>query len=102
MMKLFQKNAREILVSLAVAALSITAAAQTNSPGFPPPRYFNQLFHPPHAATQVPGTEGIQDYIAGGKLSLNLEQTVRLMLLNNTDLRINQLQFQQTRFAVLR
>src|SRR5437868_15039897 len=88
---------REIFALLAAtAALTLGATAQT----FPSAHYIDQIFHPPRAATQVPGSQGIEDLIAGGKLSLNLEQTVRLMLLNNTELRINQLQFQQSRFAI--
>src|SRR5437588_4306397 len=91
------KRFREIFAFLiAIVMLSVAAAAQT----FPAPNYFDQIFRPPQAATQVPGSQGIEDLIKEGKLSLDLEQTVRLMLLNNTDLRIDQLQFQQTRFAV--
>src|SRR3954469_21762875 len=81
---------------MTMAALTLSALAQT----FPSPHYIDQLFRPPHGATQVPGAQSIQDYVANGKLAINLEQTIRLMLLNNTELHINQLQYQQSLFAI--
>src|SRR6185312_11005573 len=83
---------------MTMAALSLSALGQT----FPTPHYIDQLFRPPRAATQVPGSQGIADYIVNGKLTINLEQTIRLMLLNNTELKINQLQFQQSVYAIQR
>ena len=50
----------------------------------------------------MPGSQGIEDYVVNGKLTINLEQTIRLMLLNNTELHINQLQFQQSVYAIQR
>jgi outer membrane protein len=91
------KTFREIFALLTtLAALTFSATAQT----LPSAHYIDQIFHPPRSATRVPGSQGIEDLVAGGKLTLNLEQTVRLMLLNNTELRINQLQFQQSLFAI--
>src|SRR4051812_40569032 len=78
--------------------LAVVATAQT----FPAPSYFDQLFKPPRAATQVAGTQGLDDVIVGGKLTVSLDQAVRLMLLNSTDLRINQLQYQQSTFAIMK
>jgi outer membrane protein len=87
-----------ILLLVSVAALTQNVTAQT----FPTPNYFDQLFRPPRAATDVPGSQGLQDAIVDGKLTLSLDQAVRFMLLNNTELRINQLQFSQTAFAIKR
>jgi outer membrane protein len=87
-----------ILLFVAALAATLGASAQT----FPAPNYFDELFRPPRAATQVPGSEGLQDAIVDGKLTLSLDQAVRFMLQNNTDIRINQLQFSQSSFAVQR
>jgi outer membrane protein len=84
-----------VLIGL-ILLLSCAASAQT----FPNAKYFDQLFRPPQAATRVPGTQGIDEFISNGKLTLGLQHAIRLMLLNNTEVRINQLQYEQSVFAV--
>src|SRR5437588_8157094 len=73
-------------ILLAIPALSLDA--QT----FPSPNYFQQLFRYPHVQTQLQGPESLDEYIVNGKLRLDLQSAIRLMLLNNTDVRINQTQ----------
>src|SRR3954462_4702511 len=85
-----------------VCVLLQLTAVRTAAQAFPAPSYFDQLFRPPRAATQVPGSQGVEEAIVDGKLTLDLDQTVRLMLLNSTDLRINQLQYQQSAFAIMK
>ncbi len=82
--------------------LVLTAALQLEAQTFPTPEYVRHLVHQPMVATQVPGPEGFRDYVAGGKLRLGLEDAVRLALLNNTDIRINQLPIEDARLAVQR
>lgn len=67
---------------------------------FPSPSYFQQLFRTPHGAKEVPGPEALDDYISEGKLRLSLQDAIRLMLLNNTEVHINQLQYLQSSFAL--
>src|SRR6185312_1851767 len=98
MKKWTMRTCKGIFLFVVAFAATVSATAQT----FPTPNYFDQLFRPPRAATQVPGSEGLQDAVVDGKLTLSLDQTVRLMLQNSTDIRINQLQFSQTAFAVKR
>ncbi len=80
------------------AALVSPALAQT----FPTPEYFHQFTMAPDIPTQLPGPEGLRDYLVDGKLRLNLSDAIRLTLLNNTEVRVNQLQYESTRFAIQR
>src|SRR5437879_643871 len=90
---------RESLVLLTtVMILSVALSAQT----FPTTRYFDGIFHPPQAASSVPGAQGIDEFVVNGKLTLGLQHAVKLMLMNNTEIRINQLQYAQSLFAVQR
>jgi hypothetical protein len=40
-------------------------------------------------ATSLPVPQGLQDHVAGGKLVLTLEDSIRLALANNTDIRLD-------------
>ncbi|MCU1310751.1 MAG: hypothetical protein JWO20_1876, partial [Candidatus Angelobacter sp.] len=51
-------------------------------------------------ATQVPGAQGVDEFVSNGKLTLGLQHVVQLMLQNNTEIRINKLQYEQSLFAV--
>jgi outer membrane protein TolC len=75
----------------------VTASGQT----FPTPDYFRQVVHQAPLPTQVRGPEALRDYVADGKLRLTLEDAVRLALLNNTDVRVNQLQIEGAKYGVL-
>jgi outer membrane protein TolC len=44
------------------------------------------------SAAQLPGPEGLQDHVANGKLVLALDNSIRLALANNTDIRIDRSQ----------
>jgi outer membrane protein len=83
-------------ILLAMPALSLHA--QT----FPSPDYFQQFFHYPHVQTQLQGPQALDEYIVDGKLRLDLQSAIRLMLVNNTDVRINQTQLDQSNFAIRR
>ena len=87
-----------VLSAALVALLVAPALAQT----FPTPDYFHQFTTAPGIPTQLPGPEGLRDYLVDGKLRLNLSDAIRLTLLNNTEVRVNQLQYESTRFAIQR
>lgn len=55
----------------------------------------------PEAQTQLAGPEGLRDYVQNGKFRLALPDAVRLTLLNNTDVRIQQTTVDQARYAIL-
>jgi outer membrane protein len=77
--------------------LALPVRAQT----FPTPDYFRQFTHQAPPPAQVRGPEGLRDYVAGGKLRLTLHEAVRLALLNNTDVRVDQLQIENAKYGVL-
>ena len=71
-----------------------------NAQTFPSPEYFQRFFHYPHVLTQLAGPESLDQYIVDGKLRLTLQDAIRLMLLNSTEVRINQSQFDQSSFGI--
>jgi outer membrane protein len=88
-----------LFLSAALVTLLVAPAlAQT----FPTPDYFHQFTTAPDIPTQLPGPEGLRDYLVGGKLRLALNDAIRLTLLNNTQIRINQSQYEGIRFAIQR
>jgi outer membrane protein TolC len=89
------KRAGLILVLLLVVRC---AAGQT----FPTPGYVRQLIYPPPIAAQVKGPVELKDHIVEGKLRLTLADAIRLTLLNNTDVRLNELPVENARFEVER
>ena len=45
-------------------------------------------------AAPLPGPQGLQDHVAGGKLVLTLDDSIRLALSNNTDVRLDRSQIE--------
>ncbi|HEV8384294.1 MAG TPA: TolC family protein [Candidatus Acidoferrales bacterium] len=78
--------------------LPASSSAQT----FPTPDYFRRVVLRPSSPAQIPGPEGLKDFVAGGKLRLSLDDAVQLTLKNNTDLRINQLSYENAQWAIKR
>jgi outer membrane protein TolC len=74
------------------------AAGQT----FPTPGYMRQLAYRPSIASQVKGPVELQDHVVEGKLRLTLADAIRLALLNNTDVRLNELPIENGRLEVQR
>ncbi|HWQ03422.1 MAG TPA: TolC family protein [Candidatus Nitrosotenuis sp.] len=72
------------------------AAAQT----FPQPDYFRKMHY--NAPGQLPGPEGLKEHVVDGKLRLSLADAIQLVLANNTDVQINRLSYESSRFGVLR
>jgi HAE1 family hydrophobic/amphiphilic exporter-1 len=75
------------------------AVAQTAPPAKVDTGHF---FHRPNAPTQVQGPGHLDDYIAGEKLRLKLEDVILLTLLNNSDINVDRAQFDLSQFAVQR
>ena len=46
----------------------------------------------PQRAPQLPAPEGLQDHVANGKLVLSVDDSIRLALANNTDIRVDRAQ----------
>ncbi len=74
------------------------AQAQT----FPGPGYGSTLFHKPSSPTQIPEPSNFQDFVVEGKLRLGLQDAVMLTIANNSDINVNRLGYEITRFSVER
>jgi len=83
-----------LILSLAVRS----AAGQT----FPTPGYMRQLILSAPIAGQVKGPAELQDHVVEGKLRLTLADAIRLALLNDTDVRLNELPVESARLEVER
>ncbi len=90
------------LASIAVAAILFglvapLAKAQT----FPAPDWFQERISKAPLPQSIPGPEGLRDFVVNGKLRLTLSEAIKLTLLNNTNVRLNQIQYETSRFAIL-
>jgi HAE1 family hydrophobic/amphiphilic exporter-1 len=74
----------------------LVAEAQT----FPTADYFRRMRY--HSPASLPAPEGLRDRVVDGKLRLSLRDTIELVLANNTDVQINRLAYEQTRYSLLR
>jgi len=57
---------------------------------------------PAHPPIQLPGPTHLEDFVKDGKLRLGLEDAILLTLENNTDINVDHLQFDLSRFALQR
>jgi len=69
---------------------------------FPTPEYLRQLAFQPATPTQVQGSRELAEHVVDGKLRLTLADAIRLTLLNNTDVRLNELQVENSRNQIQR
>jgi HAE1 family hydrophobic/amphiphilic exporter-1 len=81
-----------------VVALGMSAHAQA----FPHASYFHDFFVRAHNSPQIKGPQSLEDYVSGDKLTLSLEDAIKLTLANNTDLRISSLQVDSAQFSLLK
>lgn len=79
---------------------SFVCALPVSAQTFPTPDYFRHTFSYPHVMTQLRGPQSLDEYIVNGKLRLNLQDAIRLMLLNDTDVRVSQAQMDQAPFGI--
>ncbi len=91
---------KSVVLRFPAFMLMLTFASALNAQTFPSPDYFQRFFHFPHVQTQLPGPQSLDEYIVNGKLRLSLQDAVRLMLLNNTDVRISQGLLDQSSFGI--
>lgn len=89
-----------ILVGLLFTLLLAACFARAQT--FPSPGYFRGIVVRPAIPAHSPGPESLRDFVSEGKLRLTLADTIRLTLANNTEVRINELQYQSAQFAIAR
>jgi len=83
-------------------SMVIMLAGALHAQTFPLPKYWEQIFTPQRPVMQLPDPEQLESYINDGKLTLSLQDAIRLTLLNNTEIKINRSQYEQAAMAVLR
>ncbi len=88
------------LITLAVIPLSVqTMAAQEQAPRLK--ESYQGLTIPRTTSNILPGPQHLGEYVVDGKLTLSLDAAIRLALENNTQIRINQLQVEDSKYSLL-
>jgi outer membrane protein len=82
--------------------LLILSATNAISQTFPTPDYFRRVWSAQPIPETIAGPEKLRDYVISGRLRLTLEDAIRLTLLNNTEVKLNQLQYEGIKYSVLR
>jgi outer membrane protein TolC len=85
------------LALLFLFCTSLMSAQVSSSPG-----YVGTLFHRPNPPVQLPGPAHLEDYVKDGKLHLGLDDALLLTLENNTDINVDRIQYDLSRFALPR
>ncbi len=67
---------------------------------FPTPGYFKTLINRPASPEILPGPKSLKDFVVNGELQITLADAIRLMLLNNTSVRIDQLELESSQWAI--
>ncbi len=93
------------LVCLTMFA-AIPAGAQTPPVDAPQPQVrtketYRGLTNPQAVAAVLPAAQHLNDYVVDGKLTLSLEDAITLALENNTQIRINELQVEYSKYSLL-
>lgn len=83
-------------------SLCLIQATSLCAQTFPTSDYFRRVWGTLEIPEQITGPEKLRDYVISGRLRLTLEDAIRLTLLNNTEVKLNQLQYEGTRYALLR
>src|SRR6185437_3804409 len=91
---------KSVVLRIFAFLLVSSFASLLNAQTFPSPEYFQHFFRFPRVQTQLPGPQSLDEYIVNGKLRLSLQDAIRLMLLNNTEVRISQGQLDQSSFGI--
>jgi outer membrane protein len=92
-----KKLAALIVTSALMVLFAPVARAQT----FPSPDWFRERVKPAPLPQRTPDPEGLRDFVVDGKLRLTLTDAIKLTLANNTNVRMNQLSYESTRFAIV-
>ncbi|HEV2178656.1 MAG TPA: TolC family protein [Terriglobia bacterium] len=88
-------------ICILALALAAPLRAQTSAPVTAPADYSSRVTFHTLAPSQLPGPTGLREYLVDGKLRLALDDAIRLCLLNNTDVRIDQSAVDVAKFNLL-
>jgi outer membrane protein len=93
---------RSILTLCAIFILAfVPRASLAQSAPFPTSKWFQEVVKHPLALAQLAGPEHLRDYVVDGKLRLSLDQAIQLALINNTNIRIDELTYQSAWYNIL-
>jgi outer membrane protein len=90
-----------LLVCLVLSSGLMSNALHAQSSPFPTPQWFKEVTQRPVPPAKAPGGDHLRDFVADGKLRLTLEQAIQLALANNTNVRMDELSYQNSAFSVL-
>ncbi len=85
-----------LCAAMALLLTAASGAAQT----FPRPDYFHRLIYAPRVQRKLSPPKALRQFIVNGKLTLTLDEAVKLALLNNTGIAIDQLQINQAQYGL--
>jgi len=88
------------LCAICVLALAPHAARAQSAP-FPTSKWFQEVVKHPYVPKQLAPPEKLRDFVADGKLQLSLDQAIQVALANNTNIRIDELSYQNSWFGIL-
>src|SRR6266853_2199646 len=80
---------RMLFTFLAVINVSLVCTASSNAQDKPQLEAALRSSPRQKAAAPLPQPQGLQDHVAGGKLVLTINDSIRLALSNNTDIRLD-------------
>src|SRR5258707_11755332 len=78
-----------VLRSLFAISLMLTLSGSARAQSASPPERLLGVGGRQKPPTSLPVPQGLQDHVAGGKLVLTLDDSIRLALSNNTDIRLD-------------
>ncbi|HEV3218361.1 MAG TPA: TolC family protein [Candidatus Acidoferrales bacterium] len=90
-----------LFVCFALAMGFASGSVRAQSSPFPTPQWFREVTKRPPLPSQIPAPEHVVDFVVDGKLRLTLEQAIQLALGNNTNVRIDELTYQNQAFNIL-
>lgn len=89
-----------LMTKCGLCLLLLFGAAAGDAQVFPSKTYSGGIFHEAVSPTQVPGPTHLEDFAAGGKLKLGLEDAILLTLSNNSDISVSRATLDISQFAV--
>lgn len=101
-----QLKVRSLPLRLCVSAVAFLVLSLKStdviSQTFPTSDYFRRVWSSQEVPETIAGPEKLRDYVISGRMRLTLEDAIRLTLLNNTEVKLNQLQYEGIKYSVLR
>ena len=89
-----------MLVRTLVAGILLASGALAQMSSFPKPSYFREAFHKSQTKVTLREPLKLKDFVAGGKLELNLRHFLEAVMSNNTDIALQLLTVEVPRYNI--